>query len=129
MLEMRSKDRKWPHGPFPRVPVRALHRDLRKLAARVPNRVPRRPVHASFDAERHAGDLEDRDMKLNTANLRNLAYDASVAGNMAEAARLYKAAADAYPVRKGALAKADIARLERYAECHRLSAEHEASKK
>ena len=71
----------------------------------------------------------DQQPELTTANLRNMAYDASVAGNMAEAARLYKAAADAYPVRKGALAKADIARLERYAECHRLSAEHEASQK
>ena len=43
------------------------------------------------------------------------AYDAALAGNVREAARLYQAAADTYPNRATKLAKLEIARLERYA--------------
>ena len=37
-----------------------------------------------------------------------MGYDAARAGNVAEAARLYQAALDAYPVKVGALARKDM---------------------
>jgi hypothetical protein len=50
---------------------------------------------------------------MNTAQLREAAYDAEHSGAYAEAARLYAAAADAYPAARidSQLARDDIAQL------------------
>lgn len=53
----------------------------------------------------------NQENNMNTATLRALGYDAARAGNVAEAARLYQAALEAYPVKVGALAKKDMLAL------------------
>ena len=60
---------------------------------------------------------------MNTAEARALAYYAAKIGKDADAARLYQAAADAYPVTIGALAKRDKAFLLELAAVHRHAAQ------
>ncbi len=61
---------------------------------------------------------------MNTATLRNMGYDAARRGDVAEAARLYQAALDAYPVKVGALAKKDMNALRFLASNYHQAAEY-----
>ena len=61
---------------------------------------------------------------LNTATLRAMGYDAARVGNVAEAARLYQAAIDAYPVKVGALANKDLSALRVLASNYRQAADY-----
>ena len=68
----------------------------------------------------------DRDSTTNSATYRAQGYDAGRAGDYAEAARLYQLAADAYPIKTGALAKRDIDQLRGMAASYRAGAEYKA---
>jgi len=65
--------------------------------------------------------------EMSTAQLRNEGYDAARRLDFAEAARLYNAAADAYPM-TGSLAKKDIAKLRMWASTYTQAAEYEAKR-
>jgi hypothetical protein len=62
-------------------------------------------------------------MNETTGTLRNQAYDAAVRLDYANAARLYNAAADAYP-KTGTLAKRHIAKLRMFASQYAQGAEY-----